>query len=423
MATAHDTNLMAGHHNSSKDLENQMPNVGAGNNTTNSESSHNKVNHGFCWGLWLAIIQRPSLFARFEVPHDMAFTCSYFILKFLLFVVNVFISPFILVLKSITAYLYPCFTGTLTLIWYYIGKKADLFSCLMFTDPEFEPVAESLGNTQVGAAAMCTWTRIPELVGAGDPKRKMYLFEHKINPNDIKQGGLGNCWLLAALSALAEQPHYIRQMFVTNQINPRGRYKIRLYCPVDKKKMIVTIDDFIPVHSKQGAQTVFSHPNGNEGWVLLIEKAFAKYAGSYHNIEGGLMIYALTAFTGCNGSHFDRYNGGWTRSEMRVTRFPREKGTPPRKDQISFNSTNEGIKSDDEMFEMVFKLLKHRCILAAGSVGRDTTITDGRGKEGGIVGGHAYSILKAYKPHLTTEKIRLIQLRNPWGTFEWYDRI
>jgi hypothetical protein len=72
------------------------------------------------------------------------------------------------------------------------------------------------------------------------------------------------------------------------------------------------------------------------------------------------------------------------------------------------------------MFEMVYKLLKHRCIVAAGSVGRDTTITDGRGTKGGIVGGHAYSILKAYKPHFTTEKIRLVQLRNPWGTFEWY---
>ena len=345
-------------------------------------------------------------------------------LYLLLFIVNVFISPFILVLKSITAYLLPCISGSWTLFWYYIAKKADIFSVIMFTDPEFEPVADSLGDTQVGAAEKCTWVRVPKLIGDVKSKQKgkankMVLFGKKISPNDVKQGGLGNCWLLAALSALAEQPHYIRQMFVTNQINPRGRYKIRLYCPVDKKTMIFSIDDFIPCHRSVSNHTVFSHPEGNEAWVLLIEKAFAKYAGSYHNLEGGLMIYALTAFTGCNGSHFSRYDNEWRRSELSVIRYPRVEGSPRLRDIISFISKHDGNTNDDDMFEMVYKLLKHRCIVAAGSVGRDTTITDGRGKDGGIVGGHAYSILKAYKPHFTSEKIRLVQLRNPWGTFEW----
>lgn len=437
MTSKIDTNLLAVGQNSS---DHTTATLQAGSNPKNqtkpannnkNDSGNNSI--GFCHGLYTSIIRRPSLFSRFEVPHDMAkqHTCSSYILKLLLFIVNVFISPFMLVLKSITAYIYPCITGSFTQLWYYIAKKFDIFSIVMFVDPEFMPVADSLGNTQVGAAAMCTWVRVPKLIGNAQPVGKnktvpkMVLFSKNIAPNDVKQGGLGNCWLLAALSALAEQPHYIRQMFVTNQINPRGRYKIKMYCPVDKKTMIISIDDLIPCYTSVANHTVFSHPQGNEAWVLLIEKAFAKYAGSYHNLEGGLMIYALTAFTGCNGSHFSKNwdswgnSGLWTRSELHVIRDPKVEGMPRRRDMISFNSTQDGTTDDDAMFEMVFRLLKHRCIVAAGSVGRDTTITDGRGKEGGIVGGHAYSILKAFKPHLTTQNLRLVQLRNPWGTFEW----
>lgn len=40
----------------------------------------------------------------------------------------------------------------------------------------------------------------------------------------------------------------------------------------------------------------------------------------------------------------------------------------------------------------------------------------GNKEGGGIVPGHAYSILKVIE---TSSKIKLINLRNPWGQFEW----
>jgi calpain-15 len=76
-------------------------------------------------------------------------------------------------------------------------------------------------------------------------------------------------------------------------------------------------------------------------------------------------------------------------------------------------------KSDDDMFTLLVRLLNKKCIVAAGTKGEDNTIEQGRGKDGGIVPGHAYSILRAYQPKFTTEKLRLVKLRNPWGTFEW----
>jgi calpain-15 len=40
------------------------------------------------------------------------------------------------------------------------------------------------------------------------------LFEGKIEPNDIKQGQLGDCYLLTALACLAEYPERIKKLFV-----------------------------------------------------------------------------------------------------------------------------------------------------------------------------------------------------------------
>jgi len=41
----------------------------------------------------------------------------------------------------------------------------------------------------------------------------------------------------------------------------------------------VEIDDYIPCH-KGTKDPKFAQPNGNELWVMLLEKAFAKFCGS-----------------------------------------------------------------------------------------------------------------------------------------------
>ena len=40
---------------------------------------------------------------------------------------------------------------------------------------------------------------------------------NRIDPNDIYQGDIGNCYYLAALSALAEKPDLIKKLFKNNQ--------------------------------------------------------------------------------------------------------------------------------------------------------------------------------------------------------------
>lgn len=41
------------------------------------------------------------------------------------------------------------------------------------------------------------------------------LFQGKIEPNDIKQGDVGDCYFMAGLAALAENPQRIVKLFLT----------------------------------------------------------------------------------------------------------------------------------------------------------------------------------------------------------------
>ncbi len=43
---------------------------------------------------------------------------------------------------------------------------------------------------------------------------------------------------------------------------------------------------------------LFANPSGNEMWCLLLEKAMAKFVGTYARIAGGHEPFALIAFTG-----------------------------------------------------------------------------------------------------------------------------
>lgn len=57
----------------------------------------------------------------------------------------------------------------------------------------------------------------------------------------------------------------------------------------------VVIDDYFPTYN---GKPIFSKNNGNEIWVMLLEKAYAKIYGSYQAIEFGVTGLALSSLTG-----------------------------------------------------------------------------------------------------------------------------
>lgn len=303
----------------------------------------------------------------------------------LVIVMNAFLLPFLLVGWSLSIYVVPCLQSIITalccrVLFFCCGE-----SCMTYTDSSFPANDANAGKTGV------KWLRLhdvtsPETDKAGEAAKKPTTVTHLFNgiaPSDIAQGQLGDCWLLAGLATLAERPELIQNAFHTKQFNPRGKYTIRLYNTKKQAFEYINIDDYIPCD--QSGTPIYTNIKGNEMWPLLLEKAFAKSRGGYKALEGGLPLDAMQTITGFRGS--------------RISVSPSE---------------------STQLFHSLRKHFDKGCILACGSKGEDKTREQGRESvKGSVVGGHAYSILGMYEPLLSTEKVQLLKLRNPWGSFEW----
>ena len=62
-----------------------------------------------------------------------------------------------------------------------------------------------------------------------------------IDWKQVKQGGLGTCYIKAAMGSLAEYPDLVRSMFVNQETNALGLYNVRFY--IRGKPWVVTVDD------------------------------------------------------------------------------------------------------------------------------------------------------------------------------------
>jgi len=246
----------------------------------------------------------------------------------------------------------------------------------------------------------------------------MQLFSPEIDSRDICQGQLGDCWLLAAIACLAEHDGALQAVFRTKEVNPRGKYVLRLYDGAKEKWEIITIDDHIPCqaapYESMGAcSPYFSRPKNNELYVMLLEKAFAKFCGGYSALEGGQTIWAIRAMTGDPARQFQQQWLGekkfdtWQRQDLKNIDDPKDRrrcGMYGQKEEYD----------NDTMFEIIRKYHSLGSVLScSGTKGND-----------GLVSGHAYSILQVRKVNdgflgIGGKDHKMIQIRNPWGTGEW----
>ena len=93
---------------------------------------------------------------------------------------------------------------------------------------------------------------------------------------------MGDCYFLSSLSVLAEHERRITRLFSSAEVNENGVYQVTL--TKNGVKMAVCVDDFIPCKHHEPC---FARAHGNELWVLIAEKAWAKIHGSYERVEGG----------------------------------------------------------------------------------------------------------------------------------------
>jgi len=303
--------------------------------------------------------------------------------------------PFVLVYNSARIYCWLCCMS-------YVAALGHLSFCKTyfwheFTDPDFPPNDHSIGNVTGDTASGVTsqsgnaWAKASAI--AGESGQAPHLFQDRIEPADVLQGALGDCWLLAALASVAERPEVLEQAIVTKHVDPRGKYHFRFWNQIKgnagTKWVDIIIDENIPVHPGT-LKPKFARTHCNEMWVLLMEKAFAKMYGGYDRLDGGQMSWALTAITG----------------NPPVTL---QKSGPKAK----WTSHKEEL-DDDLLFKLLLKMRRNGAFMCCAEIAPANKM--------GLIDGHAYSIIQLQtvrRSGLDTSFFRMVQVRNPHGQTEW----
>lgn len=209
--------------------------------------------------------------------------------------------------------------------------------------------------------------------------------------DDIQQGGLGDCWFLAALASVADDRHdpashvrrILRNKVLMGDANKAAIGKGGQIFKFNFYRMgewhTVSIDSELPQKRR-------SQPSKTkEWWVPLTEKAYAKFNGPYDNIEGGAPAWGLAELTGGIPITF----------------------------QLQWDKINPmGV----ETFKSFVKgYLSKNAICCAGNNG-----TGGESYEpNGLIAGHAYSVLNIIDIDTYDGPVTLVRVRNPWGHHEW----
>ena len=99
----------------------------------------------------------------------------------------------------------------------------------VFVDKDFPAADESLidPNDEIDdlmELGPVTWRRIRDIPALVDQNGELHIFQGYIEPSDIKQGQIGDCYFLSSIAALAERPDRIRNMFLNDDANDYGVY-------------------------------------------------------------------------------------------------------------------------------------------------------------------------------------------------------
>ena len=260
----------------------------------------------------------------------------------------------------------------------------------VFTDELFQPVKKNLCPlNEYGRWALpegvtledlkrwdsIQWARVENIFGS----KNYQVFYQGINKDDIIQGGLGDCYFLSAVAALCKYPELIEKLFLIKAKSNEHCYGC--YYRINGIWKLVIVDDYIPCYGGWGKNFSFTYTNGNELWVILLEKAWAKLNGCYARIIGG---EAHEIFEMITNTHSER---------------------------IKIKSGQE-----QEIWNKLIEGEKKGYIMTAGTSG-DTYNLDL--EDNGLVPGHAYTIVKVKEFKTSYGNVRLVNMRNPWGNKEW----
>ena len=245
------------------------------------------------------------------------------------------------------------------------GKKAVEFDATKFADASARPVPGK-----------------PTIEGTSDGRA--------VHPNDVSQGQLADCYLIATIAELALVAPDVLERGI--EARGKGTYAVTFHQQRGRsrgfEKVTVVVDDKFPCKNGGDAKSpapLFCQPGDRDGddhelWPMLYEKAYAQWKGGYSAIgNGGSAAEALQAITGKKSETF----------------------TP---DAIGFEDLAKRIRQKQAVVAGTPKEGEHALF-----------------KNDTLVHWHGYYVVGA------DSKARTITVRNPWGwdgngiTLAWDD--
>eukprot|EP00466_Bigelowiella_natans_P011466 jgi/Bigna1/78372/fgenesh1_pg.54_\ len=184
-----------------------------------------------------------------------------------------------------------------------------------------------------------------------------------------------------------EKPERILGVIVNKKRSEQGIYKVR-FCSNGKWKEVI-VDDLIPC--LPGGGPVFSRNNGKEVWVLIVEKAYAKLYRSYTALKGGHEFQALEDLT------------GFPAMRIRLQ-----------------NPNTQMVIREAKLWPDLEKCASKGMVMTLGTgppqmYAQKGISPDIMRMKTGLAPSHAYSCLQVKEG----AGIKLVKIRNPWGTGEW----
>ena len=199
------------------------------------------------------------------------------------------------------------------------------------------------------------------------------LFNGTPSRNDGKQGQLGDCYFIAALSAIADRsPDAVRNLFIDNG---DGTYSVRFYAQAGHADY-VTVNRRLPANSsgrlEYSGYGLSITSAATTIWIAMAEKAYAQWNETGNEGRDGTNRYSSI-------------EGGWM-SNVNVQ-------------VLGYNSSN-----------YAFSTTPKATLVGAIATGRSVTLGTISGAGDGLYGSHAYTVT-GYNVSTDT-----FTLYNPWGT-------
>jgi len=248
-------------------------------------------------------------------------------------------------------------------------------------------------------------------------------------PNDVAQGGVGDRWMLSAISGMAEFEGAIEHVFRKTDwksmpADDFNHYTITLFDLPTWEEVDIVIDERL-CSNADSRGLIGNQPSvDGELWVCYLEKAMAAHCGGWDKIDGGQCTVAWAMLTGCKDQYTMKHKDGkWKCFGSRnpntgeldaQCNSPKDrKGGLWPMDWPKVGGGGSLPLSDDELFDDMCEWDATNYIMGAGTqAGSDTH------DHQGIVDGHAYSVITCVKQAGGSE-FDMVKVRNPWGQGEF----